>query len=179
MKKLFASTSLCIGMLFLQTASHASDRDDFYSVILSAPQKFEQSISKASSGKHIDRVIVSNQSTSGLKAMVTQVANQNGVPAHIAHGVIMAESRYNCKAYNRSGAAGIMQILPSTARSVGIHGSLQNCATGLQAGMKYLKLALNKGGYGCSGVSLYEKGVYARPSCTAYGRKVMAYAQNA
>ena len=127
----------------------------------------------------IKKNYVSYQATGGLKAMVNQIARQNGVPVHIAHGVIMAESRYNCGAYNRSGASGIMQVLPNTARSVGVHGSLRNCANGLQAGMKYLKLALNRGGYGCSGVSLYERGVYARPACTAYGRKVMAYAQRA
>ncbi len=179
MKKLIAAAFVCISAFQAQTVSHASDRDDLYAIILAAPQKTDASPFKSQAGKKGQKTYISNQATGGLKAMVAQIARQHGVPVHIAHGVVMAESRYNCGAYNRSGASGIMQVLPSTARSVGVHGSLRSCANGLQAGMKYLKLALNRGGYGCSGVSLYERGVYARPACTAYGRKVMAYAQSA
>ncbi len=177
MKNLIAAASLCACMFQIQANLHASDRDDLYETILAAPQKNDQSPLKKTRSKNGEKNLIPYQATGGLKAMVAQIAHQNGVPANIAHGVVMAESRYNCTAYNRSGASGIMQVLPSTARSVGVHGSLRSCSNGLQAGMKYLKLALNRGGYGCSGVSLYQKGVYARPLCTAYGRKVMAYAQ--
>jgi soluble lytic murein transglycosylase-like protein len=181
MKILLALAFMLLTTSQFQTISYAniSDRDELYAIILSSPQKSDKVIARNSRDKRSKSINNSQNSevaSGGLRAMVNQIARQHGVPTHIAHGVVMAESRYNCNAYNRSGASGIMQVLPNTARSVGVHGSLRNCANGLNAGMKYLKLALNKGGYGCSGVSLYERGIYARPGCTAYGRKVMAHA---
>lgn len=108
--------------------------------------------------------------------LVSKIANKHGVNPKLVHAVVKAESGGNCKARNRSGATGIMQVLPSTARSVGVHGNLKDCATGLEAGVRYLKLALQRGGHGCAGVSLYERGIGARPVCTVYGRKVMRLA---
>jgi hypothetical protein len=114
--------------------------------------------------------------SSDLADAVTNAAKRNGVPVSLAHGVIRVESNYNCKAYNRSGATGIGQVKPATARSVGVYGNLKDCATGIEASMRYLKVALARGGQGCAGVSLYERGIYARPVCTSYGRKVIRMA---
>lgn len=114
-----------------------------------------------------------------IRALVTNAAHRNGVPPRLLHGVVRIESGYRCHAYNRRGNAhGIGQVKPATARSVGVHGSLFNCSTGIEAAARYLRLALARGGSGCAGVSLYERGVYARPRCTAYGRKVMRMASN-
>ena len=44
--------------------------------------------------------------------------------------------------------------------------------------MAYLRLAIDKGGEGCGGVSLYNLGVAARPRCTSYGRRVITGAAN-
>ena len=108
--------------------------------------------------------------------LVSKIASKHGVPVRLVRSVIKVESGGNCRARNRSGASGIMQVLPPTARSVGVHGNLLDCNTGLEAGVRYLKLALARGGHGCAGVSLYERGIGARPACTAYGRKVMRLA---
>jgi soluble lytic murein transglycosylase-like protein len=113
-------------------------------------------------------------SAADLQSLINQAADQEGVPRHIAHGVIRVESAYNCHNRNRhSGASGIMQVLPATARGMGVHGSLFDCWTGLQAGMRYLREALTRGGTGCAGVSLYNLGIFAKPRCTSYGRKVL------
>lgn len=111
-----------------------------------------------------------------LHQMVREKEIKYGIPAGLLHAVIMVESKYNCQAYNRrSGVKGIGQVKPQTARSVGVHGNLFHCRTGATAAARYLRLAIHRGGAGCAGVSLYERGVYARPVCTSYGRKVMAY----
>lgn len=115
---------------------------------------------------------------SGVHAMVTAAAVRNGISPHLLHGVIRVESNYRCNAFNRRGQVhGLGQLKTATARSVGITGSLYDCANGVEAAARYLKIAIAKGGSGCAGVSLYERGVYARPSCTAYGRSVMKFAQ--
>ncbi len=112
----------------------------------------------------------------GLRRMVTEAAIRHRVPVALAHGVVKAESNYNCRAHSRSGATGIMQTLRATAAGVGVSGPLTDCATGLEAGMRYLKLALDTHGAGCAGASAYERGVRAPGRCTAYGRKVLQLA---
>jgi hypothetical protein len=115
---------------------------------------------------------------SGIRGMVTAAALRNGISPQLLHGVIKVESNYRCNAFNRRGQVhGLGQLKTATARSVGITGSLYDCANGVEAAARYLKIAIARGGSGCAGVSLYERGVYARPSCTAYGHKVMKSAQ--
>lgn len=113
-------------------------------------------------------------SAKDLATLVTQSAERHGVPPKIAHAVVKAESGYQCHARNKSGAVGIMQTLPSTARSMGVHGPLTDCHNGLEAGMRYLALIVRQHGISCEALSLYERGLSARPRCTAYGRKIMA-----
>lgn len=111
-----------------------------------------------------------------VPALVDQAAARYGIPRDLAHGVARVESGYRCALRGRHGERGVMQVKPETARSVGISGNLFDCATGIEAGMRYLRIALDRGGGGCAGVSLYQRGVFARPRCTAYGRTVMRVA---
>lgn len=107
--------------------------------------------------------------------IVTAAAIRNGVDPRLLHAVVRVESGGRCHAHNPSGASGLGQVLPRTARSVGVVGNLHDCHTGAEAAARYLRLAVARGGSGCAGVSLYNTGVYARPRCTGYGRKVMAH----
>lgn len=109
-----------------------------------------------------------------LHTLVTRSAERHGVPPKIAHAVVKAESGYRCTARNKSGAIGIMQTLPGTARSMGVHGPLTDCHNGLEAGMRYLALIVRQHGISCEALSLYERGIGAPPRCTPYGRKIMA-----
>ncbi|MCP1540129.1 lytic transglycosylase domain-containing protein [Methylorubrum extorquens] len=110
--------------------------------------------------------------TGHVPAIVSHEAAKAGVPQRIAHAVIKTESGYNCRARNRSGAAGAGQLMPATARSLGVR-NVFDCRQNIAASMRYLRAAINRGGAGCAGVSLYETGVGARPRCSAYGRRVM------
>ena len=77
-----------------------------------------------------------------------------------------------CNARNGR-ALGAMQVFKATARSVGVTGNLLDCATGIEAGVRYLRLALDRAGSLCGAASLFNKGLYARPSCSGYALKVM------
>lgn len=107
--------------------------------------------------------------------LVREAALRHGVPGHLAQAIIRVESGFRCRARNGH-ALGIGQVLPRTARSVGVTGNLLECRTGLEAAMRYLRAAIARGGPGCAGLSLYNLGIYARPRCTAYGRRVLALA---
>jgi len=111
-----------------------------------------------------------------IHRMVGSAAWRAGVPAHVAHAVVAQESGYRPAMRGRAGEWGIGQIKCQTARSVGFTGScdrLRDPEVNLTYSMAYLRLALDKGGDGCSGVSLYNTGIYARPRCTGYGRAVV------
>lgn len=108
-----------------------------------------------------------------LRNMITEIAQQHGIPPALAHSVVKAESTYKCNARSRDGALGIMQVMPRTARSVGVTGNLQDCRTGLEAGMRYLERAIDKHGVTCEGISAYNTGRMDRPTCTSYGRKIL------
>jgi soluble lytic murein transglycosylase-like protein len=107
-----------------------------------------------------------------VQAIVTREAARAGVPQRIAHAVIRVESGYNCRARNRSGASGAAQLMPATARALGVRNPM-DCRQNIAASMRYLHQAISRGGAGCAGVSLYNRGIGARPVCTAYGKRVM------
>lgn len=116
----------------------------------------------------------------GIVSQVDAAAFAAGVPAGIAHAVVKHESGYKPHVRGAAGEWGLGQIKCQTARGLGFAGAcaaLRDPATNLRWSMTYLKLALDRGGAGCAGVSLYNTGIHARPRCTAYGRIVMARAR--
>jgi soluble lytic murein transglycosylase-like protein len=57
--------------------------------------------------------------------------------------IIMAESGFDPKAISKVGARGLMQLMPRTARSLGIKDSLKP-AHNIDAGVRYFKYLLDK-----------------------------------
>lgn len=114
------------------------------------------------------------QADARARAIVAQTAAKHGVPVGLALAVAKVESGFRCHARSRANARGVMQVLPATARGVGVHGNLYDCRVGAEAGMRYLAAIIRRHGISCASVSLYERGAHARPRCTAYGRKVMS-----
>jgi membrane-bound lytic murein transglycosylase MltF len=112
--------------------------------------------------------------SSQLVDMVAESAQRHGVPVGLAQAIIKIESGYNCRARSRNGAIGIGQILPATARAEGVSGNLYECATGLEASMRYLSHALSLYRGACEAASAYNLGLAARPRCTGYGRRAMS-----
>lgn len=70
-----------------------------------------------------------------------------------------------------------MQVSPGAAREVGISYPFKTCNDEIEAGVRYLKLALDRGGPTCHGVSLYSSGLNKKPHCSRYGKRVMALAK--
>jgi soluble lytic murein transglycosylase-like protein len=70
-------------------------------------------------------------------ALVAQVAARLGIEAALLHAVILVESGYNPKAISKKGAAGLMQLMPATARRYGVT-DVFNPADNVRAGGEYL-----------------------------------------
>jgi soluble lytic murein transglycosylase-like protein len=97
-----------------------------------------------------------------------------GVPVGLALAITRYESGGRCDMHGRAGERGAMQILPQTARSVGVAGDLYDCATGIEAGLRYLKLAvaMHADAGWCAVASAYNSGTWHGSRCTAYGRAI-------
>jgi soluble lytic murein transglycosylase-like protein len=118
----------------------------------------------------------------GMRELVSRYAAKYGVPQHVAHGVVMVESRYNAKATGAGGYIGLMQIGYRTAKGMGYGGSragLYNPETNLDYGMRYLGEAYRQaGGNLCGAVSKYQGGHGVRGvtrAGAAYCGKVKKY----
>jgi len=90
--------------------------------------------------------------------------------------VAWVESRKRCGAKNGQ-YKGMMQVGRAAAREVGLPHPFLGCEDEIEAGVRYLAVAVSKGGTGCAGVSLYQSGHGAKPRCTAYGKKVLRAAE--
>ena len=73
-----------------------------------------------------------------INAAVEQAAREHGVDPLLVHAVIQVESAYNPYAISHAGAQGLMQLMPATARSLGVRNSF-DVEENIRAGVRHLK----------------------------------------
>ena len=64
-----------------------------------------------------------------LASLISQICDKHGVDEKLVNALIRQESNYNPKATSKAGAMGLMQLMPATAKSVGVkdpYNSVQN-----------------------------------------------------
>jgi hypothetical protein len=97
-----------------------------------------------------------------------------GVEPSLVHAVISAESAYNQYAVSRTGAMGLMQLMPETARRYGVQ-NMMDPTENIHGGVRYLAdlLAMFKGRIDLA-VAAYNAGENA---VLRYGHKIPPYAE--
>ena len=78
-----------------------------------------------------------------LQPVINQVAKEHNVDPKLVTAVIEQESRFNPNAVSPSGALGLMQLMPGTAREMGVKDPL-NPVQNIMAGTRFLASLLNR-----------------------------------
>ena len=75
--------------------------------------------------------------------IISQAAALYQVDPALIKAIILAESGYNPRAISRSGARGLMQLMPRTARALGVR-DIFNPEHNIDGGVRYFKQLLNR-----------------------------------
>ena len=75
--------------------------------------------------------------------IIVQVSSRHQVDPALVKAIIMAESGYNPKAISKSGAKGLMQLMPGTADALGIE-DVFNPHQNISGGVRYFKQLMNQ-----------------------------------
>ncbi len=77
----------------------------------------------------------------GYHAIIQQAGQRHGVEAAMIKAIIMAESSYDPRAVSNRGAAGLMQLMPTTAQSMGVKDRFDP-EHNIEGGVRYFKRLL-------------------------------------
>ena len=75
--------------------------------------------------------------------VVNQISKKYNVDEKLVKALIKQESGFSPKARSKAGAMGLMQLMPSTAKNLGVQDPY-NMVQNVEGGVKYLKSMLNK-----------------------------------
>lgn len=114
---------------------------------LTADKKPENLLNRAGNQQtmsgDVQQKIPSDRSTSDFDTYIKNSSEKYGVDESLIHAVINAESGYTPDARSSAGAQGMMQLMPATAKGLGVenpHDPEQN----IDGGTKYLRHMLDK-----------------------------------
>ena len=84
----------------------------------------------------------SNPKVEAYNTIIEKYANDYRVDPSLVHSIISTESAFNPKAVSPKGARGLMQLMPATAKRLGVSNSFDP-AQNIQGGVKYLRSLLD------------------------------------
>jgi soluble lytic murein transglycosylase-like protein len=86
------------------------------------------------------RLLPSNQP---LDALITKIAIETGLDPKLLHALVIIESAYNTRAVSPVGAMGLTQLMPGTARELGVSNAFDT-EQNLRAGARYFAIQIGR-----------------------------------
>ena len=81
-----------------------------------------------------------------INSMIDDISEKYGMDTSLIKAVVKQESGYNVNAESSAGAQGLMQLMPGTAKGLGVNNSFDPVQN-INGGVKYLNGLLNEFGY--------------------------------
>jgi soluble lytic murein transglycosylase-like protein len=139
------------------TSAPSTGASDFASALQAATSSDAASASTAGS----ELAGTAGAGTSGeseYESLIGQAASRNGLDPAILHGLIEQESGFNASATSSAGAAGLTQLMPGTASSLGVANPLDP-AESIEGGARYLGQLMGQfGGNAEDALAAYNAG---------------------
>lgn len=108
--------------------------------LLTRPEtKVNANIYTAQAAGSIDRVSAREK----IKGIVSKMSKKHGVDEKLVSALIKQESGFNPNAKSKVGALGLMQLMPSTAKGLGVTNPMDP-EQNVDGGVRYLKSMLDK-----------------------------------
>lgn len=89
--------------------------------------------------------------------LIQRVAQRQGIPPAMVKAVIHAESAFDPYAVSRKGAMGLMQLMPSTAQSLGVSQPFR-VTENISGGARYLRMMYERFGNWTHALAAYNAG---------------------
>lgn len=122
-----------------------------------------------------------------LRPAIEEASEETGLPTALIDAVIRTESGYRVDAVSRTGAQGLMQLMPQTAAALGVSDPF-NARQNIRGGARYLRQMLDRFGSLRLAIAAYNagpgaveryNGVPPYKETTAYVRTVLARYEHA
>ena len=108
------------------------------------PLEPEAMVAQATFAKpNLNEMVKEKESVPPYYTIILRAADRHNIDPALIRAVIMAESSYNPKAISKSGAKGLMQLMPRTAKALGVKDILDPIHN-INGGTKYLRQLLNR-----------------------------------